>query len=73
MATYPAAQGSREGCKVGWLFFENKETAYEAAEIAKQEAIRKGDLGYDFGYQVPGSVSVMRAGQYEGMFEVCIP
>lgn len=46
----------RGGCKVGWETWESAEEAQAASLAAKGEARRKWDLGYDFGYCVPGEV-----------------
>ena len=44
------------GCKVGWNYWSTREEA--EADSVKQcsEAVRKANLGYDFGYQSPGQI-----------------
>jgi len=46
----------RGGCKVGWETYDNEVEAQAAAERASKERERKFKLGYDFGYQWPGSI-----------------
>jgi hypothetical protein len=48
--------------------------AKACARAAKQNAVIKLGLGYDFGFCSPGSIRRMDEGSdYEGKFEVCIP
>lgn len=44
------------GCKVGWEVYDNEAEAKAAAARAAEERERKAALGYDFGYQWPGSI-----------------
>lgn len=48
---------TRSGCKVGWDTYDDETEAKAAAEAARVEAARKWNLGYDFGYQVPGGIT----------------
>jgi len=66
---YPPEQGSRSGCKVGWLIYDRLEDATAAAAAAAHNAENQWALGYDFGYCSPGTVRVLDNGQ----FQVCIP
>jgi hypothetical protein len=49
------------GCKVGWLYYDNAPEAEAAAEHEKVRRERQAALGYDFGYQWPGSVKHIAA------------
>lgn len=69
MGNYPSHQRARGGCKVSWLIYADKADAERAATIARREAKRKWQMGYDFGYQSPGNITTTE----DGMFEVCIP
>jgi len=53
---YPPAQSQRSGCKVGWLCYDSHDDAVKASRVAVEEAKHMANLGYDFGYQVPGSI-----------------
>lgn len=44
------------GCKVGWEIYDDEDEARAAGERARALAIDKASRGYDFGYQVPGTV-----------------
>lgn len=70
---YPGAQGYRGGIKVAWLYYADKAKAYQAATTAKGKAGIVLARGGDFGYQVPGTVTLMQQGGYSGLYEVCIP
>jgi len=65
---YPAAQDLRSGCKVSWMTYDKREDAEACSEAAHWNAAIKWDLGYDFGYCSPGSIT-----EKDGRFEVCIP
>lgn len=78
--SYPKAEGTRSGCKVSWLYYSNEADAREAAEAAKVNARLDEAMGYDFGFQSPGTYfqvgAVPLTGEYakfNGMWEVCIP
>jgi hypothetical protein len=52
---------TESGCKVGWAYYDD---AAEAEARGKEEAVarvRQAALGYDFGYQWPGSVQHIAA------------
>ena len=59
----------RSGCKVGWRTYATREEAEVCSEAAKHNAKLDAALGYDFGYQAPGSIST----NSDGTFTVCIP
>lgn len=65
---YPPTEKERGGNKVGWRVYPTRELAEEAAKVAKQEAEYKAGLGFDFGYQSPGSIR-----EVNGEFEVVVP
>ena len=65
---YPQPEEYDGGCKVGWYIYSNRDDAERAAKIAIKEARYKLNLGYDFGYQSPGSIS-----EVDGKFRVCVP
>lgn len=65
---YPEYVSLRVGMKVSWYLYGSKKEAEKAAEAAKHNAAIQESLGYDFGYQSPGSIS-----KVEGGFEVVIP
>ena len=71
---YPEYQALRSGCKVSWYYYAKKEDAEAAAEAARWNAQVQWNLGYDFGYQSPGS-SIQQSdwAEYKGLWEVCIP
>ena len=66
---YPEADGFRSGIKVGWRIYKSRKVAEACAEVAKFNAVIAEELGYDFGYQCPGSITTLE----DGRFEVCIP
>ncbi len=51
----------RGGCKVAWETYDDKAEADAAAARASEERDRKAALGYDFGYQWPGSIQHIAA------------
>lgn len=62
------------GCKVAWEWYDNEAEATEAAKVAAIERERKAALGYDFGYQWPGSVQHYPAHPVHGeAWRVCLP
>lgn len=74
----PKDDGYRSGCKVCWHYYRNKKTAIEAARIAQHNAAIQEDLGYDFGYCMPGNVVLVKDykgefAKFNGMWEVCAP
>lgn len=66
---YPTADGQRTGCKVGWRQYRSKADAEACAEAAKHNAKVQETMGYDFGYQAPGTITQLE----DGRFEVCVP
>ncbi len=67
----PPADGLRVGCKVSWNYYRDESVARKAGEIALHNAKIDESLGYDFGYQSPGSVVLVKDGERAGMWEVC--
>ena len=66
---YPKEQDCRVGCKVSWYIYDKKKDAEAASKAAKNNAILYARMGYDFGFQSPGSIDKLKDGRYE----VCIP
>lgn len=66
---YPAADGFRSGIKVGWRIYRKERDAKACAEVAKHNAKIAATLGFDFGYQTPGSITQLE----DGRFEVVVP
>lgn len=73
--TYPKEQGLRVGIKVAWRYYDSKEDAEKASKAANHNAAIQWEQGYDFGYQVPGSIRLVPTDAKEnaGRYEVCIP
>lgn len=65
---YPPCIDQRSGAKVGWRTYATKRLAEKAAKAARHNAEIQASLGYDFGYQMPGSIDKTAKG-----YEVCIP
>lgn len=65
---YPEAIRRETGCKVGWLYYDNEADALEASKAARHNGLIDRDLGYDFGYCSPGSVTKTDNGEWE----VCV-
>ena len=66
---YPPTDDIRSGCKVGWRTYATREEAEACAKAAHENAIVLACRGYDFGYQMPGSIRQLA----DDRFEVCIP
>lgn len=66
---YPKTDAVRSGCKVGWRIYTDRHDAEVCAEAARWNAVIQESHGYDFGYCMPGSITVLE----DGRFEVCIP
>lgn len=66
--SYPACERQETGCKVGWRFYRSEDAANRCAVAARHNAFIQRYLGYDFGYQSPGSID-----EEDGTFKVCIP
>jgi hypothetical protein len=73
---YPPHDDVRSGCKVGWYYYKSHEAAEQCATAARHNAAIQASLGYDFGYQSPGSITQCNENhwpEYDGLYEVCIP
>ena len=71
---YPKHQAYRGGCKVAWNYYTSKADADLCAVAARHNAILQRNEGFDFGYCEPGSIRhCTQAGEYHGMYEVCLP
>jgi hypothetical protein len=70
---YPAPDATRSGCKVGWYYYADYATAKVAADAARHNAQIDASMGFDFGFQMPGSITLMHEGERAGQYEVCIP
>ncbi len=51
--------GTDAGCKVGWEYYRTRKDAEAQVESAREFAALKERQGYDFGYQVPGSIDAV--------------
>lgn len=69
---YPEPDAQRTGCKVSWYCYRDRADAEKASIAAKHNAVRQEQLGYDFGYMMPGSITLLIKGD-DRMWEVCIP
>lgn len=67
---YPKHDAYRSGCKVGWYYYLKREDADQASKAAIHNAEIDAALGYDFGYQCPGTI---RWSEQRQMWEVCVP
>jgi hypothetical protein len=64
----------RSGCKVAWETYDDEHEAIGASNAAKVEAERKAGLGYDFGFQWPGSIQHVENHPTHGeVWIVCLP
>lgn len=59
---------TESGCKVGWCYYDNLESAELASRWAREQAKIVASIGYDFGYCTPGAVSPIN-----GLWRVCVP
>lgn len=64
-----AVVSQRSGCKVGWVTVDNLAEADWLADQAAEQAARMHANGYDFGYQMPGSITE----NADGTFTVVTP
>lgn len=55
-----------QGCKVGWAIYDNEIEAIERGLYEDVRRDKKFRLGYDFGYQWPGSVEHIPAHPVHG-------
>ena len=62
----PTPISKQHGCKVAWSLYATRQEADQAAEVAKHNAKIDEDLGFDWGYMIPGEVL-----EVDGGFEVC--
>lgn len=67
--TYPPALREESGSKVGWRHYTTQAEAKVAAQVALREAEQLEALGYDWGYQSPGQITVAA----DGTYCVCVP
>lgn len=67
---YPQAFAEEAGCKVSWKRYHTEADAVRAAVVAKKEARHLAAQGYDFGFQVPGSIS---RSTVDGAYIVVVP
>lgn len=70
---YPTPQATDSGSKVSWNYYKDQEDAIKAARTAEKEAHRLMMDGYDFGFQCPGDISLIREGEHQGMYRVTLP
>jgi hypothetical protein len=68
---YPVPDDMKSGCKVGWYYYCDLEKARACSEAAINNAKRKQNLGYDFGYCSPGSIEITPSEACA--YKVCIP
>ena len=66
---YPPRLKEEQGCKVGWYTFAKEADAKVAANLAEEDAKELWAMGYDFGFQQPGSITELK----DGTFQVVIP
>lgn len=66
---YPTPIKSASGCKVGWYTYDNRADAEAASAVARADASRMRNLGYDFGYCIPGTMTE----RADGTFVVTVP
>jgi hypothetical protein len=67
----PPEDALRVGIKVSWRYYRDEKVAREAAVIASHNGKIDAAQGYDFGYQVPGSLTFVKEGERAGLWEVC--
>lgn len=75
IVTYPEPANFRSGIKVSWNYYKTHAEAEVCAKAAKHNAQIQLSRGYDFGYCSPGSIYLQpeTAGEYAGLYEVCLP
>lgn len=69
LAPYPPPLREESGSKVGWNYYATETEARVASKTAIREAERLEALGYDWGYQSPGRITV----EQDGTYRVCVP
>ena len=62
--TCPAAVSTDGGCKVIWARYATATEARLAARFAVRAAAERAELGYDFGWQVPGEITERANGEW---------
>lgn len=67
---YPKYVKQESGCKVSWLFYDNKADAQAASKAARHNGEIDAGYGYDFGYCSPGGID---ENWEPGLYRVCIP
>ncbi len=65
---YPPTEDIRSGCKVGWRAYKTRKEAEVCAAAARHNASIQANLGYDFGFCMPGNIS-----ECDGRFIVVVP
>ena len=66
---YPKPVEQQGGCKVSWFYYKTREEAEQASLVAVAEGEYRWNLGFDFGFQVPGYIRECS----DGTFSVTIP
>lgn len=59
------------GCKVGWRYFRDKADAEAYAALQNEMRPLQEQLGYDWGYCWPGSITERKDKEGKVEFEVC--
>lgn len=67
---YPKPIKHECGCKVSWMYYDNKLDAERAAEIAEAEAVKLEQEGFDWGYQWIGEIQYS---QSQNLYRVTTP
>lgn len=70
---YPRPVKTQVGIKVEWGYYADEATARACADAARSNAAILAAEGYDWGYQVPGAVTLTAEGQFAGLWRVTIP
>jgi hypothetical protein len=70
---YPRPVQTQVGCKVEWGFYADEATARTCAEAARSNAAILAAEGHDWGYQTPGTVTLIADGELAGLWRVTIP
>lgn len=68
-ANLPKPLSERSGCKVSWAVYATQEEANKRAVFARRKADLDAELGYEFGYLTPGTVTQLT----DGTWEVVLP
>ena len=70
---YPKPFAYRGGCKVDWYYYQTEDEARVASKAAYHNRDIMRDQGYEWGYQSPGGVELVKDGPHAGLWEVVIP